>query len=87
MSKQLFIGGPADGERFDLDANCYTVTIPVLPKLKCVFDDGAPRPTTFNEVQYERMEFSGGRASYFIYAPVGMTGDEVLLYLIKGYKR
>lgn len=85
MSLHLFISGPADGKIVDVDPNRAIINIPILADLKCRFEDGAPRPVSFEEARYERMEFRGNKTSFFIYVLCETSPDAALNLLIKGY--
>ncbi len=87
--KYLLVGGSAAGERILMIKRLRYITMPVLPELKIenLSIEIDIKNTTFEHITYERMEFRGNTATYYVYAPVGMLADEVLFNLIKGYTK
>jgi hypothetical protein len=76
----LFIGGPADGRRI-------TVTNPgedvryVTPVAPTGFIRGEERIDV-----YRSSKLGGNSKKFFVYVLDGMTGDEVIASLLKGYR-
>lgn len=84
----LFVGGIRDGDRFVVpdDRDQWNVRerlkpIPISWPLPEVIE-----PVTIRQMAYQRMRFRGLKETYSIFAAPGLSPDDVLEKLIRGYE-
>lgn len=83
----LFLGGPADGWRIDVDTSLKTVAIPINPHPPAFTPDNAVLSATSTPAfNYKREELECSLETYHIYVPVDWTCSDIIDALIKGYK-
>lgn len=77
----LLIGGTNDGKR---------VKIPIawhLWQMKCTSNNPDDAPQFVPTEIYERRFLRGNNREFEVFAIQGMTGDELIIQLIAGYKK
>ena len=88
MSKLLFIGGPADGERHEVEDSRISVCVAqknrLYPDIQAL---DSLKLETLKLHTYIKMPFKGNSQLYHIMALDGMTADEMIAKLIFNYKR
>lgn len=83
----LFIGGPADGWRIDVDTAEESIVIPVNPHPPAFTPDKAVLETkTIPGYKYIREEITCGVEDYFVYIPADWNCADLVDALILGYK-
>ena len=83
----LFISGPANGQRMDIEEGRDTINICNEEDLQShLIDHGATKPEEYKYTTYKKEQLMGNKLSFFVMAPMGMSGDDIIDTLIKGYK-
>lgn len=83
----LFLGGPADGWRIDVDTRQKTVLIPVNPHPPGFTPDKAVLGAEASPAYlYKREEIECALEKYYVYVPQNWTCADIVDTLIMGYK-
>jgi hypothetical protein len=82
----LFVSGPADGRRMEVDSDARSWRVPIPPPLPLT----APRGQRIEELQfavadYELQRFVAPTRIVEVFAPLGQDPGDTLLALIRGY--
>lgn len=88
MINALFIGGPADGRRMQVEDHHHRITIPEMPDFGAMLAMSTPPDVipTFSETEYVRHDFLG-LPGIAVFTVGGMATINILEYLIDGYKQ
>lgn len=83
----LFLGGPADGWRIQVDTKLKTVAIPINPHPPAFTPDKAVLDAVTSPVfKYKREIFQCSSETYFVYVPTDWSCADIVDALILGYK-
>lgn len=83
----LFLGGPADGWRIDVDTTKERVAIPINPHPPAFTPDNAVLDTKASPAyDYKREEITCATETYYVYVPVDWNCADLFDALIMGYK-
>lgn len=83
----LFIGGPADGWRIEVDTRLTRVTIPINPHPPAFTSDTAVLSAKASPAyEYKREEIACALEEYYIFTPVDWNCSDIIEALIMGYK-
>lgn len=86
----LFLGGPEDGKLNLVPRGMTEIRIATRSRLASIKDrtDLPPEgPPFWKSALYLKMEFRGNSRDFYIMVLEGITPDQVMEALIKGYKR
>ena len=88
----LLVGGKSDGKRIEVDVHAlsgglYRVPVSQKPSaVMCNINDLPPITETIDYEIYEVQAVCGNSQEWSVLVHKGMTGDELMRRLIKGYK-
>jgi hypothetical protein len=83
----LFLGGPADGWRIEVDTNLKDVLIPINPHPPGFTPDEAVLNTDAAPAfRYKREEIECSLETYYVYVPSDWNCADLIEALIMGYK-
>jgi hypothetical protein len=88
----LLIGGPNDGERFEVRQGIPILSVPERLGLDSLFTADAPRETTGRIINYIRSDFSMtngekmGRFALFLWEPLTKDAMIAIQHLVLGYR-
>ena len=83
----LFLGGPADGWRIDVDIKLPIVTIPVNPHPPAFTPDVAVLSANAAPAfQYKREEIGCELETYYVYIPMDWNCSDLVEALVMGYR-
>lgn len=83
----LFLGGPADGWRIEVDTNKERVTIPINPHPPGFTPDlSVLRANAGPAYDYKREQIECALETYYVYVPVNWNCADITEALILGYK-
>lgn len=83
----LFLGGPADGWRIEVDTSLKSVVIPVNPHPPAFTPDNAVlSASTGPGYEYKREEINCSLETYYVYVPTDWNCPDITEALIMGYK-
>jgi hypothetical protein len=83
----LFLGGPADGWRIDVDTRLETVTIPINPHPPAFTTDATVLSAIASPAyDYKREILECSLESYYIYVPLDWNCSDIIEALIMGYR-
>jgi hypothetical protein len=83
----LFLGGPADGWRIEIDTHLEKVTIPINPHPPGYTPDIAVLTGVAGPAyEYKREEIQCSLETYYVYVPLDWNCSDIVEALILGYK-
>lgn len=83
----LFLGGPADGWRIDVDTRLDRVTIPVNPHPPAFTPDVAVLSASASPAyMYKREEIECALEKYYVYVPLDWNCSDLIEALVIGYR-
>lgn len=84
----LFIGGPADGKRFEVDSTVNVIDIGVNPNPPGFTPDLAVlNPEIVPTYRYRKECISCGADSYYVFVPFDWTCNDVVEALVLNYRK
>lgn len=83
----LFLGGPVDGWRIEVDTTLEHVVIPINPHPPAYTSDLTVfNATTAPGISYKRETIECGAQDYYVYVPEKWNCNDIIDALILGYK-
>lgn len=81
----LFIGGPADGQRYTVAQPGEPFVYMEAPQQETVAEWSSPFTPAPIRHRYESRAIGGSSKKFRVYVHDGMTGDDVIAALLRGY--
>ena len=91
VQTNLFIGGPYDGERHEIDASLTVVDLPVVqgarvPKCEEAFPWPSRVAADYSVAVYHRERLRDGDSFFVVWRHESLIGDQLLGKLVEGYR-